>query len=183
MVYYGDRVSVDVTETRSPDIRSRAPVVSVLAWCLMPNHYHLLIKQLQDGGISLFMAKLAVGYAGYVNRKYERSGHLFQGPFKAKPIDRESYFLHISRYIHLNPVDLIESGWKEEGIKDWGKVHEFLEQYRWSSYPDWIGKKNFPSVLDLKGMEGVFGGPEKYKKFMTEWAVGYYGKLKQAVAG
>lgn len=181
---FGDSVSV-ATETESPRIsrQTRDPVVAILTWSLMPNHFHLFLQQLKEGGVSSFMHKLGTGYTTYVNKKYERNGHLFQGSFKVKPIDKENYFLHISRYIHLNPTELIEPAWKEEGIKDWQKVHDFLENYRWSSYQDWIGKKNFPSVLDLKGVEGVFGGVEKYKQFMKEWAIGYYGKMQPVVAG
>lgn len=163
--------------------RPRELIVEILSWCLMPNHFHLMLRQKIDGGIPLFMKKLGTGYAVYFNKKYDRSGYVFQGRFKAVVVQKEGQFLHLSRYIHLNPVDLIESGWKEEGIKDWQKTHEFLENYRWSSYPDWIGKKNFSSVLDLKGVEGVFEGPDRYKRFMGEWAVGYYGKIKQAAAG
>ncbi len=162
---------------RSP----RDKVVAILAWCLMPNHFHLFLQQIRDGGVSVFMHKLSTGYTAYINKKYKRTGHLFQGRFKAKHIGQESYFLHISRYIHLNPVDLIESGWKEEGIKDWEKVHQFLENYKWSSYPDWIGSRNFPSLLDLKSVTGVFDNADRYKRFMGEWAVENYRKLKDIV--
>ena len=80
-------------------------------------------------------------------------------------------------------MDLIESGWKEDGIKDWNKIQEFLENYRWSSYQDWVGKKNFPSVLNLNGVEKIFEGAEKYTRFMKEWATGNYQPIKSLVAG
>lgn len=150
-------------------VNRRDPIVEILAWCLMPNHFHLMLRQRADGGIPLFMKKLGTGYAVYFNKKYERSGYVFQGRFKAVVVEKEGQFLHLSRYIHLNPVDLVESGWKEEGIKDGGKVHEFLENYRWSSYTDWIGKKNFPSILNLKGVEGIFKDSAAYQKFMVSW--------------
>src|SRR3989338_2716458 len=82
-------------------------LVKIHAFCLMPNHYHLFVEQIREGGISAFMHKLAVGYSMYVNKKYERVGPLFQGPFKACLVDNETYLTHLLRYIHLNPVDLI----------------------------------------------------------------------------
>ena len=153
----------------SPFSKSRQPIVQILAWCLMPNHFHLMLRQKVEDGISQFMLKLGTAYTMYFNKKYERTGHIFQGKFKAVLVHHEGQFLHLSRYIHLNPVDLIESGWKEEGIKDWGKTHEFLENYRWSSYPDWIGKKNFPSIIDKSSMEDVHKDVEDYKKFIAIW--------------
>lgn len=162
---------------------ARAPLVSILAWCLMPNHFHLLLEQREDAGVTHFMAKLGTGYTLYINKKYERSGHVFQGRFKARHVDGESYFLHISRYIHLNPVDIIEPGWKETGIKDWDKTRAFLEGYRWSSYPDWIGRKNFPSILGKAPYKGYFKDAEAYKQFVREWTERDYEHLKSMVAG
>jgi len=148
----------------------REPVVAIIAWCLMPNHFHLFVQQLKEGGVSSFMHKLGTGYTTFINKKYERSGHVFQGRFRAKSIDKENYFLHISRYIHLNPVEFIEPNWKKDGIKDWQKTQEFLERYKWSSYQDWIGKKNIPAILDLSSVKGMFLSVKMYKKFLREWA-------------
>src|SRR3989344_3887322 len=82
-------------------------LVEIIAFCLMPNHYHLLLRQRVDGGITEFMRKLGGGYVNYFNLKHQRVGPLFQGKFKSVLISDESQFMYIPFYIHLNPVDLI----------------------------------------------------------------------------
>jgi putative transposase len=79
--------------------------VKLLAYCLMPNHFHLLIKQIEKGSMSKFMRSLATRYSMYFNKKYNRVGTLFQGIYKASMIENENYLLHLSRYIHLNPSE------------------------------------------------------------------------------
>lgn len=154
----------------TPIVRKRDLLVDILCFCLMPNHFHLLLRQRIEGGISLFMQKLGGGYTTYFNKKYDRSGVLFQGRHKAVYVDNESYFTHLSRYIHLNPVDLIEPGWKEKGIQNWEKVNQFLESYKWSSYQDYIGKKNVPSLLDKNDIIQTFNNhADDYKKFVNGW--------------
>lgn len=147
----------------------RKLLVEVLAWCLMPNHYHLLLRQLVDKGISLFMQKLGIGYTKYFNEKYKRSGVLFQGKFKAVFVKSESHFMHLPFYIHCNPLDLIEPGWREGSIKNYQKAIKFLESYRYSSHLDYIGKKNFPSVSQREFLFDIFDGPENYKKQYRDW--------------
>lgn len=149
----------------------RETIVDILAWCLMPNHFHLMVRQTAEGGITRFMRKLCTGYSVYINKKYSHSGHLFQGAFRSVPILGEPQFLHLSRYIHLNSADLIEPGWKEKGIQNWTRVMQFLEEYRWSSYRDWIGKRNFPSLLNLAGTEGIFKNSAAYQQFIADWLI------------
>lgn len=149
--------------------RKRELLVEILAFCLMPNHYHLLLRQLQNKGITKFMKKLDTGYAMYFNKINKRVGPLFQGIFKAVLIDKQAQFYHIPYYIHLNPLELIMPNWKEEGIKDFQKAEQFLESYRWSSYLDYIGKKNFPSVISDKFLNEVWGGSQKYKSDFKNW--------------
>lgn len=98
--------------------------ISILCYCLMPNHYHLLVKQITDESVSKFVYKLNLAYAMYFNKKYERVGPLFQGRFKAKGVDEDEYIVHLSRYIHLNPLKLV-------GL-------EGLEEYPWSSLKDYL---------------------------------------------
>ncbi len=147
----------------------REKVVEIIAWCFMPNHFHLMLWQSGREGIPLFMQKLGTAYAMYLNKKYKRSGHLFEGPFKAVLVTSDAQLVHLSRYIHLNPLDLVASGWKEDGMEDPSRAHIFLEQYRWSSYQDWIGKKNFPSVINPSRVSAMFRGPDEYKKFVMDW--------------
>ncbi len=148
--------------------RSRSLLVEILAFCLMPNHFHLLLKQLIDGGVSIFMNKLG-GYSTYFNQKYERVGSLFQGRFRAVRIERQEHFIYIPYYIHLNALDLIEPEWRKGKIKDFNKTVDFLNSYRWSSYLDYTGKKNFPSIIQKNLLLDSFGSQENYRKETLEW--------------
>ncbi len=147
----------------------RKLLVEILSFCLMPNHYHLLILQKSNNSITEFMRKLGTGYTNYFNQKYERTGVLFQGKFKAILIEDDSHFIHIPHYIHLNALDLIEPKWRNGEIKNYSKAIKFLENYRWSSYLDCIGKKNFPSVTQKDFLMKFFEGPKNYKKETELW--------------
>jgi len=149
--------------------RERELLVNIICFCLMPNHFHLILEQLVEGGITKFMQKLGTGYTMYFNEKYKRSGALFESRFKAILIENDEYLLHLSRYIHLNPVELKEIHWKEKGIKDFNKVRDFLEGYRWSSFLDYIKIKNFPSVIKKDFLLNYFKKSEDYKKFIYEF--------------
>jgi len=147
----------------------RDPLVEILAVVFMPNHIHLLLRQLKPNGISVFMQKLGSGYTNYFNSKHQRKGHLFQGAFQASRISGDEYLKIVFVYIHTNPISIIEPGWKEKGIKNPAAVTKFLEEYRWASYPDYLGKKNFPSITKRDFMTKVFGGQEKIKEFVDAW--------------
>ena len=146
------------------DTHNRVPLVDILAFCLMPNHYHLLLKQRLDGGITRFMRKLGDGYAKYFNLRQDRVGSLFQGRFKSVLIDNEAQFLYIPFYIHLNPLGLMFPDWREKGIKDRKKVIDFLDNYRWSSHADYRGKSNFPLVLEQSILTEYFNGEDGYSR-------------------
>lgn len=138
----------------------------------MPNHIHLLLRQLRDGGIKDFMLKFGTGYAMYFNTRYERKGALFQGRFSARNISGDEYLKNVFVYLHVNPLSIIEPRWKEKGIKNPGAAIKFLEEYRWSSYPDYLDKKNFPSITDRDFMLKVFDGHDNIKKFVEAWITG-----------
>ncbi len=105
-------------------------LVNIVAFCLMPNHFHFILQQLMDGGVQKFLANFSNSYTRYFNTRHERNGYLFQGNFKAVFVEDNEQLLHLSRYIHLNPVtaSMID-------IND-------LEQYQWSSYRSYLGKKD-----------------------------------------
>jgi len=130
----------------------------------MPNHFHLLVVQKKDKGITRFMRKMGTGYTNYFNTKYDRVGPLFQGNFKAKIVGKDEYLLHLADYIHLNPVEIIRPKWKDGEIGNLGEVKNFLQDYRWSSLLDYIGKKNFPSVTQRNFLLNFFGDIQDYKK-------------------
>jgi len=124
---------VSVGSPTSNKIIDLVPIVKFHCSCLMPNHFHLVLEQKEDKGISNFMQKLGGGYTNYFNLKYERSGVLFQGKFKAVLIDKDAYLNYLIQYIYVNPLDLFEPGWKTEGLKDWRKAKQFLTDYRWTN--------------------------------------------------
>jgi|SRR3989344_4964416 len=108
-------------------------LIDLGAYCLMPNHFHLLIKEKSDGNTSLFIKKLATAYVMYFNKKYKRSGSLFEGKFKSQHVNSDRHLKYLFSYIHLNPVKLIDSKWKEMGIRDKNKAYNFCKQYTYSS--------------------------------------------------
>ncbi len=112
--------------------------IDLLCYCLMPNHLHLLIKQKNEKDIIEFMKCLITTYSMYFNRKYDRVGHLFQGRYKAVLVDNDNYLLHLSRYIHLNPV--LENPVEGQTL-DKGKIQK-ITNYPYSSYLNYLGKKN-----------------------------------------
>ena len=147
----------------------REKMIEILAFCLMPNHIHLLLKQTKERGISSFMAKFGAGYAGYFNRKYDRKGYLFQGRFKAIHIKTNEQFKTVLTYIHANPVSLREPNWKENGFNDLESTINFLENYRWSSYLDYLGGSNFPSLTTRKFGLKVMEGQKLCRDFVNDW--------------
>ena len=147
-------------------------MVEILAFSLMPNHVHLLVKQIREGGISKFMRKIGAGYSAYYNQKHKRVGHVFQGRHKIVHITNDNQLKAVFVYIHTNPVAIICPKWKEEGIKvkDLNKVIKFLEEeYRWSSYPDCLGNKNFPSVTAREWLINEMGGVKEARRLVNDW--------------
>lgn len=133
--------------------------VKILAYCLMPNHFHLLLKPIGSTGITKFIADVTNSYTKYFNIKNERTGYLFEGTFKAKEISSEPSLLQLSRYIHLNP--LASSKTNPEGLFK-------VEEYPYSSYLEWIGLRE-PYLVDKQEVAKWIeysGGPEKYRKFV-----------------
>ncbi len=153
--------SKNIEKERKP----RKLLVEILVFTLMPNHFHLLIKQKVENGIVKFMQKLGTGYTMYFNKKYQRVGGLFQGRFKAALVSEEAHFLHLPFYIHTNPLDLFHY----RGSTSIMEIMEFLENYRWSSFLDYIGKKNFPSVTSRELYLEFFGGLKEYRKATQKW--------------
>ena len=149
--------------------RERKSLVKIHAFCLMPNHFHLLLEQIEDNGISEFMKKIGIGYAMYFNLKNERSGTLFQGRFKAVHISDHPHLIHLPYYIHLNPLDLIEPSWRNKEIQNHRKTTEFLNSYRWSSYLDYAGRKNFPSITERNLLEEIIGKGKEHEKKIFDW--------------
>jgi len=162
----------NVTELREIKRSSRKLLVDIFAFCLMPNHYHLLLSPRGKDGVSKFMHKLGTAYVKYFNQKYQRRGTLFEGRYKSILITNESHFYHLPYYIHLNPLDLKFPEWRKGKLRNHKEALKFLEGYRWSSYLDYIDKKNFPSVINREFLLKVFNGEKGYRKGIKQWLKG-----------
>ncbi len=128
------------------DFERGEQLVDICAWVLMPNHFHIvLISHRSDlwekdyNPITEFMRKLSTAYAMYFNKKYSRTGSLFEGKFKSSHIGKENYFNYIFSYVHLNPIKLIQSDWKENGIKNKKETISYLVDFKYSSFQDFYG--------------------------------------------
>lgn len=140
---------------KSQKIDNQTEIIQIFCYCLMPNHFHLLLKQTSDSGITQFLRKAADSYTRYFNTKYDRVGPLFQGTFKAKLIESDEYLLQLSKYIHRNPFPL----------KMWeGKV------YPYSSYGYYLTKEKHP-FCDVKFILAYFAQSNAsldYQRFVEQ---------------
>lgn len=149
--------------SRKPNIvGARDRLVEIHGWTLMKNHYHLVLSELVENGVSLFLRKLNTGYANYFNARHARLGTLFAGRTKRVLIERHEHFLYILHYVHLNPLDYVTGfeGWRERSKGLVPNIHtalSHLNDYRWSSYLDYAGVKNFPSLLTKTRFESTPG--------------------------
>ncbi|MFA6393073.1 MAG: transposase [Candidatus Paceibacterota bacterium] len=141
------------------DLERGTPLVSILAWVLMPNHFHLFLISPRQGlgeeekeNISKYMQKVSTAYVMYFNKKYKRTGSLFEGKFKAKHINKENYFNYLFAYIHLNCMKLIQSDWKKSGIRDKEKAKNYLKIFSHSSFQDYFGNKRKQEKIINKNM-------------------------------
>ena len=162
------------------DFDAGKPIVSIGAWVLMPNHFHIYITpsprshlgQIGDSSdaIAYYMKKLCTAYSMYFNKKRERTGKLFEGPFKSTYVNIDEYAKYLFSYIHLNPVKLIDPLWKERGIRNVKKTLEFLNTYKWSSYHDYRGKKRPESkIISPKDFPDYFSDSKVFNEEIFEW--------------
>lgn len=128
-------------------------IIDIHCYCLMPNHFHFLLKQNVDGGISEFIAKLSNSYTRYYNTRDNRVGPILQGQFKAVLMENNEQLIHVSRYIHLNPLvsDLVDS----------------LDYHEWSSYPEYIGLTN-SNICSKDIILDQFKSAEDYEQFVLD---------------
>jgi len=123
-------------------------VVEVLAYCLMPNHFHLLLFQIDEGGMSKLMHGVMTSYSRYFNSKYGRSGPLFESRYKASRISSDEYLMHISRYIHRNPDEWIDY------------PHSSIRAYLYNDIPSWMNKKHIAQLYE---------SAIKYREFLEDY--------------
>lgn len=146
-------------------------LVNIGAYVLMPNHFHLLLThEDEDNNVSKFMQKISTAYVMYYNKKYKRTGGLFEGKFKSQHLNTDRYLKYIFSYIHLNPVKLIQKDWKEKGIRDKKKVLEHLKQYIHSSFLDYFGATRIQNkILTTQAFPKYFPKKQDFLKEIFDW--------------
>lgn len=132
--------------------------IQILGFCLMPNHFHFLIKELNGSGIVKFIGNLQNSYAKYFNTKNKRTGGLFQSTFKVARVESDEQFIHVARYIHLNPYSSYIL-----------KMPQEIENYYWSSFGHYLNKVNYEFIFP-KLLMGFFSSVEKLRKFTLDQA-------------
>lgn len=142
----------------------RRPLVKILTYCLMPNHFHLLLKEITRGGISKFMKKLGDGFTGYINLKYGEIGRVFQGSYKGKVIKDEKIFQYMNAYIQVfNPFELYPGG-IEKALKEFDKAFESAIDYPFCGLGESFGRRNL-NIVERDELATMFPDIKKYKEF------------------
>ncbi|MDP2788694.1 MAG: transposase [bacterium] len=146
-------------------------LVNIGAYCLMPNHFHILIQAKTDKGASTFMQKLLTSYSMYFNIKYERTGRLFEGTFKSEHVDNDRYLKYLFAYIHLNPIKIIQRDWREVGLRNSSSVKKYLDNYTHSSYIDYAMKKDRMQelILNKESFPRYFQTRKSFRDFIEDW--------------
>jgi REP element-mobilizing transposase RayT len=166
---YRGPTSVKLFHNEAPSRR----LVDVMAYCLMSNHFHIVLRQLVSEGATSFMRKLCTAYSMYFNKRHEHSGTLFQGKFKSSHIDSNEYLLWIFTYVHLNPVGIVEPAWDERHISDLNRVQTFLDTYKYSSYADYFFEpRPESSILNTKEGRPYLGTRKEVDLLLEEYSKG-----------
>lgn len=131
------------------------PLVRILAYCLMPNHFHLMLREEEEGGVTTFMRRAMNSYTRAYNTRYKRVGTVFQGTFSAVAVESTQYYLHLSRYIHLNPYV--------------ARLADVPSEYRWSSYPQYLSGTT-TRLTNPDEILGASGGSHGYQEFVEDYA-------------
>lgn len=150
-----NRLSVEARKLYVSEYKKQIPFVDIHAYAFIPNHFHLLLKQIKDNGIVRFASNFQNSFAKYFNKKNDRAGSLFMRPFRGKWIQNDEIYTHVSRYIHLNPVTSF--------IIEFDK----LSSYPGTSFPIYMGEFS-SGLINTEFLLKIFGSREKYKKFVAD---------------
>ena len=143
---------------------SQKPLVKIIVFSLMENHFHLFLKEIKKGGIGLFMRKFGTGMSKYFNAKYQEVGRLFQGSYKARVVDSDEYLRYLSVYIQVkNPFELYPRGF-ENAVRNFDAAFEWAVKYSYCSLADYVGRRNSP-IINKDILGEMFESPEKYQEF------------------
>lgn len=145
------------------------PFVAIGAYCLMPNHFHILLTPVVENGVQQFMQKISTSYSMYFNKRHNRSGSLFEGKFKSEYVGEDRYMKYLFSYIHLNPIKLIQSDWKETGIRDLEAAQKYLEEYKYSSFIDFQHEREESALLNRALFPDYFKTKKEFDTELLDW--------------
>lgn len=145
-------------------------LVNIIAFCLVENHFHLILEELAEGSIARFMQRLGTGMAKRFNERYDERGSLFQGPYRSKTISDDYYFRYVSAYVQLkNALDVYPGG-QEHARKDFGRAYDWVCSYPYSSLGDYTESFNRP-IVEKDFLASLFT-PKEYRKFCKDFIYG-----------
>ncbi len=153
------------------------PLVKIHAFCLLPNHFHLLLEPLIENGIARLMHKNEMGYSHYFNKINSRNGNLFQGSYKIFHVNNDTYRLYLPLYIHLNSLELLSSEkyWKEKGVKNKKDAINFLRNYPWSSLREYLNTDQMPFV-SRDFIDEIYKDKNELETALKDWLPEYTSK-------
>lgn len=160
----------DIERKELKDIDRGEPLVAIAAWVLMPNHFHILVKEITEGGTAAFMEKLCTGYSSYFNKRHDRVGPLFQGRYKSQHVAEDTHLKYLFAYIHLNPLKLLDPTWKERRNINVTKAKKYISAYKHSSYLSYIDASREENILlSRKEFPEYFSGKKNFEDFHTDF--------------
>lgn len=149
----------------------REPLVAVLGFAIMKNHFHLILKEIQKGGVSSFMHKFTMGYSKYINAKYDESGSLFQGKFKARVIDDDAYLRHLAVYVLVkNPLEAYPFNGISGAINQFDEAYEWAIRYPFCSLAEYVGQRDSP-IIEVDVFGNLFSTTNEFKEFSRDYII------------
>lgn len=142
-------------------------LVNIGAYCLMPNHFHILITEKTEGGVSKYMLKLLTAYTMYFNKKYVRTGKLYEGKFKSTYANNDKYLKYLFAYIHLNPAKLIDKNWKIRKGRSSKELLDYVLNYNYSSMKEYRNLQF--KILNTENFPEYFENMDDHKNELFNW--------------
>lgn len=159
--------------SRLPDWPKQKPLVEIAGYCLMPNHFHLILKEIKKDGMAKFMQKLGQSMSNHFNEKYKQKGSIFQGGYKGRTVEDDNYLRYLAVYVMVkNPFELYPKGSLEGATKDFDDAWNWAVDYPFCSLADYTGKRKNSTILE-KGLLGeIFAKPSDFKNFARDCILG-----------
>jgi putative transposase len=169
-----ERVTKELGFLQRPDIwPSREPLVQILCFTLMPNHFHLVLKEIRESGVSEFMQKLGQSMTNHFNQKYKQRGSLFQGSYKSKTIGRDEHLRYVAAYIMVkNVFELYPRGGLDGAVENFNKAWEWASKHPFTSLGDYAGIRENSVILEKEILGEIYQNSQQFKKFARDVILG-----------